>query len=447
MKVVWYALQSGPSYIDSARSRWLTNTLRAASAELSLSTPELSVLGDPGADGHALSAFLRTQGEQEIVVLEDGPSAAISLRMCRLLRAPAIFFDLNFTRATFGHYRHSTGGTDLNAEMKREFGETAVPIGDYHVRRWPTEVFERFFPLGNDTAEVAPLRFVFQRSQLRALANRAELPVVLLPLPVQLLDEGSVLDERRAIRSMLEISTSDFVIGYAGSSDSLDKPHELLDAVNSLNVTAGKRVSLLWIAPDEQAAASARALVQGRAFVRIIEAQSEAEFATFHAACDLCAYLRSDPLRGFPMGFLCSAERGIPVLVSSVGFGEDWLDGSALAIRPDGSFVNVLIEFIRRAASDETFLAGVAANFQRSLSSLSPERTATAVAQALQQHSRSIERVRKGWSAELSAAKSTILAETIEQSGAAELGLPRAGVREVLDSLGWSTSALRLVHE
>jgi len=453
MKIALYAPAPQSPFSGTLRSSWLARALRNGFAkDIELATPAVSSTLSSATDGHALSAFLvRRPADSEIVLLEDHASADLLLRLLRLLRSPAILFDLNYTRATFGHYRHSTGGTDLNAEMIRQFGTDAIPLGEYHVRKWPVEIFERFYPLGMENIEFAPVRMVFHEAHRKILERLSPEGLTFkLPLPFSVVSEQTVADERRAMRSMLEISGDSVAVAYSGDASALENTAQILECVNAAGMSAGRKVVFVWMAGDDESARRARALsaekLAGTSF-RILTPESELEFAAFHSACDCAVFLRSDPFRGIAPGFIAATERAIPSVASTVGFSEDFPTDSLLRVRPDRYAAGMLTELLRELFSNSDFLCRTSANLREHLSGYSPAKTAQAVLQTLAQTKGRCDQKRNAWLNEIARARNAMIAESVAQASGIDAGLPRLSSQEALDSLGWSGAPIRVVNE
>lgn len=71
------------------------------------------------------------------------------VRLCAK-RYPGIVYlhDLSFNRLYYGLFRYTTAPTELNNLAIDEFGPDAPKIGDYHVRKWSYEIFDRQYPCG-----------------------------------------------------------------------------------------------------------------------------------------------------------------------------------------------------------------------------------------------------------------------------------------------------------
>lgn len=80
--------------------------------------------------------------------IEDCSRNSFCYRHQRLAPGLALRHDLNLNRMFLDAYRHSTGGTDIDNEIAELFGPTAPKLGQFAVRGWPIELFDRMLQRG-----------------------------------------------------------------------------------------------------------------------------------------------------------------------------------------------------------------------------------------------------------------------------------------------------------
>ncbi len=82
--------------------------------------------------------------------VEDNSDCSFVVRSLHLWPGMVFFHDLNLNQLQMSRFAHSTAGSDVNEYMDKSFGAESPRLGDWKVRGWPTDVFDRDFPLGEE---------------------------------------------------------------------------------------------------------------------------------------------------------------------------------------------------------------------------------------------------------------------------------------------------------
>lgn len=275
-----------------------------------------------------------------LTLLENHPLAAPYQRTLALFPGPAVFFDCSLPLPVLSRFRHSTGGTDLNAEVRRRFGDRVVPFGDYAVRGWSSMAFLPLYPWGEEDLKNAAPAFVFSSAQLRAVAQIAPGTITKrISVPLRTVTADQVTAERTALRLDYGISEPTFICTCA--------PDEPLPASLTIVVEAWLRAQSAFslTAPQlllvARSAEHARVLLERlqrvvprewRTCVRVVEPKSGAALESLIGLSDAFVDCSRRPENGPSVALLAALERGVPVILSDLGISEDLPPGTVLRI-------------------------------------------------------------------------------------------------------------------
>ncbi len=441
-KVAWFA-----PFAPGLRSARLSEALVTALEE-SPAAPAVVRYCDERREGcaHYFRAFLEERKgalDFGVHVVENREECSFAEQSLRISPGVGIYLDTNLTNVTLRRFRQSTGAADINTLYESEFGERSLPLGDYHVRSWPTEIFERFLPLGRSLLEASALAF-FTGCALERTAKKLSpgLRTAILPLPLRSVAADQIAAERRLVRASLELPDGVFVFGVAGGYPADAGVSRALEALGEAKRQRPElRFSVLWLLEtggDEDAARTFAARFLPEADIRISAPASAQEASFFHSACDWMMLLQPDARRGFPASFVSSAERGVPAIVSSVGFAEDVPPPAALRVRPDGGELSVIRALIVELVENAALREACRSELRAYTATQTAARTRDTFLNLVGEHLPDIRRVVKAHREELLRTRRTFLA--LSQTGLSrELSAAAAeGRREVLDSLGWN---------
>lgn len=382
---------------DALRSALVSRTLlpilaRSYDIELFCDEADLSSAGDEPFSNHEVRHYLRAQlrhreapFDQFVYIVEDDARSAFVERHLRLVPGAALFLDLNLQDLVLSRYRHSTGGTDVNKEFRSAHGLGTPPLGDYLVRSWPIEIFERFYPLGHDLLGLAPLRLLSTGARSRDLDGLPGRTERYFP-PAPFVAPGVVAEERKIFRRMLEIDENELVVGFSGVPGLRSRAPLVLEALATLGESAPRFIWLVDPQTPVELYEQAIAKTPGASErVELLNARTFAELQTFHSIPDIWLLPQCDPERGAPLSALFALGRGVPLITSEVGFSESLPHGCGLTVSP-GPLEREYLAAALGAVRSEGTLSVLRAAAARVRDELSPDRHGRLFSEALERN-------------------------------------------------------------
>ncbi len=229
--------------------------------------------------------------------------------------------DLNLNDLYYGLYEHTTAPTEINNLTTAQFGEQAPALGDYHIRGWSTEIFDKQYVLGRRDFQKAAVLSVFSHHDGRALTAQCQHENLFVS-PVPVVGELRDCTSRVLLRDSLGVSSSDVLVGFCGERYLADRVMPTLQAFSSLRarMKRGRVAVLLWIVWDDVARSEAEtALRQFPALadaVRIVVVKDNDTFSRLLGSCTVLSALRFDAARAVPRAVFTAMAEGVPVLVA-----------------------------------------------------------------------------------------------------------------------------------
>lgn len=191
------------------------------------------------------------------------------VRLCAK-RYPGIVYlhDLSFNRLYYGLFRYTTAPTELNNLALEEFGSSAPKVGDYHVRKWSYEIFDRQYPCGIADIREFACPVVFQPAHQRIIdtirQNETSTLSVCAKFPVR--ESHSSSNKRESSRALRLL--------YTGTWYLSDRIWSFL-SIYSMLVQNSKQIEVEWLVANQ---------LQRDAAMRRID-----EFAKVHTDSDFSA--------------------------------------------------------------------------------------------------------------------------------------------------------------
>ena len=167
------------------------------------------------------------------------------VRLCaHLYPGICIMHDTFLNRLYYGLYEFTTAPTELNNLIRAEFGDDAPAIGDYHVRGWPYEIFDRNYACGQADIKKFSHALVFRREHCQQLSRmNPELSVQLSDLPVV----DTLLSSESKSTSAAK---SKWRIVFAGEYRLIDRFDSFFKAYNALR-KSGIDCEVIWLHSDQ----------------------------------------------------------------------------------------------------------------------------------------------------------------------------------------------------
>lgn len=284
--------------------------------------------------------------------LEDHEACSFVARSASIRPGICYFHDLNLNRLYQSYFRHSSAETDLNDLMDENFGPDSARLGNYHVRHWSIEAFDRVYACGEKEIRAAALAVLMNDAARNHIQVKEFAPSCCLSrYPVDVIEEGKVAEENMKQRRRLGISSNDLVVGFSGSYVLADRMQATLEAFLELQkvlsarpIEQAGRLRLLWIAGDEDECKRAaqvmhRVKEQGGELgdvVHIVQAHSGEDYLGLLCVPNVFAAVRFDALRALPRGLIESLARGVPAVVAKHGPSAELPSGVVIRI-PVGS--------------------------------------------------------------------------------------------------------------
>lgn len=160
--------------------------------------------------------------------------------------------DTAFNQLYYGLYQFTTAPTELNSLVQKEFGKQAPCIGDFHVRRWSYEVFNRQYACGSTDLLKLSHVAVFRRDHLKQLqAYNSSLSAKLSHYPLQTI---SNIDRETKRRSN---SNTTARIVFTGENYLADRCHSFLAACSALKAKRNE-IEFYWCHRSEKKHTAAR---------------------------------------------------------------------------------------------------------------------------------------------------------------------------------------------
>ncbi len=179
---------------------------------------------------------------------EDSAECAYVQKIAQLHPGICFFHDLRLNRLYQSRILHTTAAKDFNDLMDEHFGAESVRLGEYHMRGWSVDVFDRMYPLGQSDIEQSPIAVtVNQEFCKELLSHGSNRHCYFIPPCVDLSQNTATSCDRAS----LGIGSSDFVIGFSGDCSSSQHVHEVFEScamfLHELSPSERERVRLLWM--------------------------------------------------------------------------------------------------------------------------------------------------------------------------------------------------------
>ena len=297
---------------------------------------------------HYLRADERAKAEAFdlfVYQLEDSPRCRFVQNFIPVWPGVTILHDLNLRQLELSKLTHGTTEVQLNEHMEEVFGTGAARVGDYQVRGWSIEAFDRLYPEGEESVRNSGLVVVGAlaiKSRLEKLFPH--MPIVNLPFPIETQSPGSVRQVRHRFRRTLSIPQNEIVIGFTGERPLINRTYAVLEAFSALYqgyiqrpVVSTAGVRLLWIVSDSRAEEEALDLITRHVAdeavansITVAQASGIDTLVSLLSTVDIYCGVYFDENRGLPLSLLMALARGIPSVVSDIGASRELPTGAVL---------------------------------------------------------------------------------------------------------------------
>ncbi|MCB0324056.1 MAG: hypothetical protein KDD69_10800 [Bdellovibrionales bacterium] len=352
-RIAWFSTINGPHLSAAAAyTRLLLPCLAEFEIEIFTGESDFSdslPLGSGQSGARVFHSHRAAQRHREhpfqyfVYNLEDRASSRPVQLAAEVVPGVAIFHDVRLNQLYRGRFSHSTAAKDIDEMQIALFGEQAARLGEYHVRGWSIESFDRVYHCGKPEAEAAGAVLTFSNAgvrRLRSLGIRAE---VLLGLPpVAMVPSTEVLRQREQTRAMLQYRSEQVVIGFCGSEILVDRIPQALEAFAAVLSDGAPQIRLLWLVGSRLERERAQQALQRCSrhaptmleHIDLVCRESAEDYRSVLSAFDLLLAPRFDELRGVPRYVLDVSARAVPAITSSVGSGFSFPQGATLSIEP-----------------------------------------------------------------------------------------------------------------
>jgi hypothetical protein len=255
----------------------------------------------------------------------ENHSRAHFVKCCLSLWPGLTFFhDTNLNRVYFHALKHSTGGTDFNAEMDRMFNKTSIRFGDWHVRGWPLEILDSFYVRGDEEVKNAGAIAVFSERMKDEIREISKSPIPIRVAPRHISRAADMPQDKNP--------QNQYTIGIAGATTLEDRSLQILESL-----LYAKKQSLdfqvHWFVHDEfeerQIEETIRLFILNeesfKDLIKIVFVKDTLTVSCELKTTDVLISLTHSPRKGPPHTSLIAEEMGIPVITGETGPGLDIL--------------------------------------------------------------------------------------------------------------------------
>ena len=103
--------------------------------------------------------FLKEDILFPIYIIENHESSQIIFELMQRVPGAVLALDKSFEKIMLGRFAYSTGPSVINDLVELYFGINAPKLGDWHVRGWSSEVYNRFYNFGENVLGNSPIFF------------------------------------------------------------------------------------------------------------------------------------------------------------------------------------------------------------------------------------------------------------------------------------------------
>jgi hypothetical protein len=280
---------------------------------------------------HQFNARMNQAGFDAIIYnFEDSSDCSYIERAASLWPGVGIFHDLNLNRLLLSRYSHSTAGSDVNEFLIDNFGEDAPKLGDWKIRNWSTQVFDKLYPLGVKSVRQFSLVLTPNENLTKIVKHRfPQIDVRTLHSP-NIVKKVSTAEKKAAISCLdfVQISSNQHgpIVCYSGKPNLIDRARTNLAAIRRLIDTTklteqSDEFHFLWLVENEKDENDAKKLVKqagiSAKFLTVVQVSSAEQQANLIAASDIFLGFRVDELRSLSVQTLLALDNGMPVIISS----------------------------------------------------------------------------------------------------------------------------------
>lgn len=273
--------------------------------------------------------------------IEDHSSSFFVSKLCSLIPGIMVLHDINLSRLYFSLFSHCTASKDIDELIQSEFGE-GIKLGDFYIRKWSIEIFDRLFPLGRKDIQNAGILVLTDPDLNKELLrmNTAYVNTAQTLPPIEEVSESEVSERRISFRSSLGFSEKDFVILLIGDYFYSDNVSSVISTFEKLYWDAKSYSSkersisfrLVWLVSDprllERYSKFISERFEGSSIVKeAIKVISPTEDSVLKnalnsvidiaSASDVLISLRNDTLRSMPNEFWIAYATGVPCICAS----------------------------------------------------------------------------------------------------------------------------------
>lgn len=272
--------------------------------------------------------------------IEDAGACNFARLAAEVWPSVVLAHDVNLNRMFQQIYEYTTAPTELNDLAIRLFGADAPKLGDYHVKKWPVEIFDkRYVARLTDpaigTLGQSPLIAATCCAHAAALRGAARTTtatgaaVAVLPKAVDLGSPEACKAKALELSGRLATSPHAFVAAFHPSHLLADTVVRTLEglAAAAAREPSKPEIVLLWLYSDRrelrlaegQTRLFSEAFPESRVRIELVSVQSAAECCAAVLSSDAVIAVRNDELRSAPLEVAFAQLLEVPLLQSAQG--------------------------------------------------------------------------------------------------------------------------------
>ncbi len=254
--------------------------------------------------------------------IEDDQRAAFCQISSNRWPGLTLFYDANLNRLEHDKVSHATTGVALDEQLKEKFGEDALKLGDFSIRGWSLEIFDRYLPNGKEEFLNANRALALFENVWQQIS--AETDCSYYPFPLSSVSELEHRRQRKDARNQKKLPDSSMVFSVFGTDFLRNFTGETVKALSLAFENRGNLegdVCLLWLVDADQPAALEKLnKILGNSKLGMTvnlcveQVSSEQDLTAGLLASDLFLDINFDLLRGASFAQLLCRKYCIPMI-------------------------------------------------------------------------------------------------------------------------------------
>ena len=331
---------------------------------------------------HYLQAFTlhrKNPFENSLFCLEDDARSAFVQTALRSFPGLTFFLDSNFNRLEFSKLAFSSNGILLDERLEECFGGKSIKLGDFQARGWSIDVFDHFYPQGQDELKLAPIA-LFSSGKGQSIFNRRSSNSIKgqkVYFPLQAPRENQLSENRAKLKKYVQSSAKP-IVSYAGEFVLEDRAETVLEVCSKLK----DKLEFVYISRPGVGEGVRSLMIE--AGQEIIETNNDQEFASYVQGSDIHLAPRLDKLRGQSLGFYRALEAGCAVVALDYGEARDYPSSVVCRITSGPEEERELHSLLSELGNSTSLLGSLKTNISKFIEhSASPEIVANEIAKVL----------------------------------------------------------------